>query len=128
MNEEVVKEWFSKGDKDIDTAEFLIQNERYLEDVAFHIQQGVEKYLKGFLISHGWELEKIHDLVKLLKEAEKIDKAFKEFSQFAIDATGYYVEPRYPVGYVVEYTSDELHNQLEVAKKIITLIKEKLHI
>lgn len=126
MNNEIVKEWFEKGDKDIETATFLIQNKKSLEDVGFHIHQAVEKYLKGFLIFHGWELEKIHDLVRLLKEAEKIDESFKEFNQFAIYATGFYVESRYPMGYVVEYLVDELRRHLEQANKIISVIKQKV--
>lgn len=38
-------------------------------DAAFHLQQALEKYLKGFLLSRGWRLERIHDLRALLEEA-----------------------------------------------------------
>jgi len=30
------------------------------------LQESVERYLKGFLLSHGWQLERIHDLNRLL--------------------------------------------------------------
>ena len=77
--EKIVKEWLSKGKKDIDDAQFLLNNNRALENISFHIHQAAEKYLKGFLIYNGWELEKIHDLVKLINEVIKIDISFRRF-------------------------------------------------
>ena len=46
----IVKEWFLKGEKDIDDAEFLLENDRALENVAFHVHHALEKYIKGYLI------------------------------------------------------------------------------
>ncbi|MDR2395752.1 MAG: HEPN domain-containing protein [Endomicrobium sp.] len=37
-----------------------------------HCQQAIEKYFKGFLIEHGWELQKTHNLKFLYKEILKI--------------------------------------------------------
>lgn len=54
MAKKEVKEWFLKGEKDLDEAKFLFENRRPLEDVAFFVHQSIEKYLKGFLISQGW--------------------------------------------------------------------------
>ena len=81
MAKEEVKEWFTRAQKDLAEAEFLLEQQRPLESVALFIQQAVEKYLKGFLIHYGWELEKIHDLITLLREAIKIDSKFSEFAQ-----------------------------------------------
>ncbi len=75
-NSKVVQEWFGKADQDLNQAEFLFKNDRPLDYVAYFIQQAAEKYLKGFLIANGWELEKIHNLDKLLRECSKFDKAF----------------------------------------------------
>ena len=105
---DMVKEWFNKGQKDIEDAEFLLNNNRATENISFHIQQAAEKYLKGFLIFQGWKLEKIHDLVKLLEEAIRIDKSFSEFTKTVRKTTNFYFESRYPVGYKVEYTEKEL--------------------
>jgi len=58
MGKEEAKEWFSKAEKDLDEAKFLLDKNRPLEDVAFFIHQEVEKYLKGFLITKGWEIGK----------------------------------------------------------------------
>lgn len=102
----IVKEWFSKGDKDIKDAEFLFRNNRALETASFHIQQAAEKYLKGFLISRGKKLEMVHDLVKLLQDAIKIDPDFERFKDMAKEVTNFYFESRYPMGYEVEYTKE----------------------
>lgn len=103
-NSKVVQEWFAKADQDLDQAEFLLKNDRPLDYVAYFIQQAAEKYLKGFLISNGWELEKIHNLDKLLRECSKFDKAFLKFIAPFRKISRFYFESRYPIGYEIEYT------------------------
>lgn len=126
VKRKIVEEWFSKGHKDIDDAEFLLKNNRALENIAYHTQQAAEKYLKGFLIYNGWKLEKIHDLVKLLEGAVKIDKSFSRFLSPMRKITNFYFESRYPVGYKVAYTKQELKSAIQQTKKMITLIKKKI--
>ena len=126
VKEEIVKEWFNRGQKDMEDAKFLLENNRALETISFHIHQAVEKYLKGFLIYHGWKLEKIHDLVKLLEEAIKIDKSFSRFTVPLRKITNFYFESRYPVGYEVEYTKQELKGSITQTKNLIGLIKKKI--
>ncbi len=127
VKEEIIKEWLDKGKKDIEDAEFLLENDRSAETVSFHIQQAGEKYLKGFLIYNGWKLERIHDLVKLNEEATKIDKSFNRFSNPLRKITNFYFESRYPVGYEVEYTKQELKEAINKTKDLIVLIKKKLN-
>jgi HEPN domain-containing protein len=40
------------------------------------LQEAVERFLKGYLISKGWELQKIHNLSTLLDHAISFDKQF----------------------------------------------------
>ncbi|MBI3753140.1 MAG: HEPN domain-containing protein, partial [Deltaproteobacteria bacterium] len=40
------KDWFHKGDIDIRRAEILLENDD-AGGAAFHLQQAIEKYLKG---------------------------------------------------------------------------------
>ncbi len=122
----LVQEWMDRGKKDLEDAEFLLTNDRALENVAFHIQQALEKYLKGFLINKGWKLEKIHDLRKLLAKAILIDKRFEEFIDSVNKITEYYVDSRYPVGYQLEYSRNEITDSLHQAKSLITYIREKI--
>ncbi len=123
--EKIVKEWFDKGQKDIEDAEFLLKNNRAIENISFHVHQAVEKYLKGFLIYNGWKLEKIHDLVKLLEEAVKIDKSFNKFTVPLRKITNFYFETRYPVGYELKYSKQELKESINKTKNLINLIKKK---
>ena len=41
------------------------------------LQEAVERFLKAYLISRGWELQKIHNLSTLLDHAITIDERFK---------------------------------------------------
>ena len=125
VKEKIVKEWFDKGQSDLDDAEFLFNNDRAKESVSFHIQQAAEKYLKGYLIGRGWKLEKVHDLVKLIEEAKKFDKSFRRFVDSMRKITNFYFESRYPVGYEIEYTKKELLQALIQTKNLIKLIKKK---
>jgi HEPN domain-containing protein len=124
-NSKVVQEWFGKADQDLNQAEFLLKNDRPLDYVAYFIQQAAEKYLKGFLIANGWELEKIHSLDKLLRECSKFDKAFLTFIPSFRKITRFYFESRYPIGYEIEYTSKEINQALEDVKTLIRFVKEK---
>lgn len=127
-NSKVVQEWFDKADSDLDQAEFLLKNDRPLVYVAYFIQQTAEKYLKGFLISNGWELEKIHNLDKLLKECSKFDKAFSKFLPSFRKISRFYFESCYPIGYEVEYTSKEINQAIDDVKSLIRFVKEKIKV
>lgn len=122
----VVKEWLDKAGKDLSEAEFLYENNRPLDDVGFFIQQSAEKYLKGYLLSHGWHLQKIHDLVVLGREAAGYDKSFEDFISFLRKAARFYFESRYPMGYALEYTSEEMKEALEQLRKLADLVKKNI--
>lgn len=127
-NLKVVQEWFAKADSDFDQAKFLLKSKRPLEYVAYFLQQAAEKYLKGFLISNGWELEKIHNLDKLIKECSKFDKVFLKFIPLFRKISRFYFESRYPIGYEVEYTSTEINQALGEVKNLIRYVKEKIKV
>ncbi|MCM8832186.1 MAG: HEPN domain-containing protein [Candidatus Omnitrophica bacterium] len=126
MAKEEINEWISKATKDLEEAKFLFDHNRPLEDSAYFVHQAIEKYLKAFLISKDWELEKIHDLVKLIKDASKFDKSFEKFISAMEEITDFYIESRYPVGYEVEYTKEEIEKAIKVAEALQELIKEKI--
>jgi HEPN domain-containing protein len=115
MVKKEVVEWITKADKDLDEAKFLFENNRPLENVAYFVHQAIEKYFKGFLINNGWELEKIHDLVRLVKETTRLDKSFERFISIMEEITDFYIESRYPVGYEVEYTKEEIERAIREA-------------
>lgn len=124
--EEIVKKWFNRAEKDIEDAEFLFKHKRNKENILFLIHQGVEKYLKGFLLYNGWKLEKTHDLVKLLQAAIRFYKRFEEYLDSLEKLTKRYIEVRYPFVFEREYSNKELNELLQVAKKITNIIKGKI--
>ena len=88
-------DWLAKAQKDWDRVEPRLRDDD-VEDAAFHLQQAVEKYLKGYLLSKGWKLERTHDLEKLLDTAVEYDPSFESFRSLCQEITGYYVGERYP--------------------------------
>jgi HEPN domain-containing protein len=46
-------DWFAQGDMDIQAADILLAQDGPLPVVAFHVQQAVEKYLKGLFDFYG---------------------------------------------------------------------------
>lgn len=116
------RDWFRVGDKDLQRARNLLEF-RDLEGTGFYIQQAVEKYLKGYLLSKGWELRRIHNLETLITEASAHDPALEEFRTACRKITYYYVEERYPGTVPSELTEEEIRESLTVAEKIIGKIK-----
>lgn len=78
------------------------------------------------MIYNGKELERIHDLVKLLQDAINIDCEFDKFKDAFRIITNYYFESRYPLGYEIEYTKEEIKDALKQVKKLINYIKKKI--
>jgi len=90
------KDWIKKAGEDLKRVERRI-NEGDLTDAAFHLQQAIEKYLKGYLLSRGWKLIRVHDLEFLLDEALKHNPDLENFREVCQEATGYYLADRYPL-------------------------------
>ncbi|WP_205739159.1 HEPN domain-containing protein [Halocella sp. SP3-1] len=96
-NREIAQEWFELADYDLQSAVFLLKMKpKPLEIMAYHCQQSVEKYLKGFLAFHGGQIKKTHDLIFLNKECQKYDALFKNIIDECINLTDYGVQVRYP--------------------------------
>jgi hypothetical protein len=78
---ETVRLWLIKGDHDIKIGkdEFTTDNPA-TDAICFHMQQCVEKYLKGFLVFHGKEIERTHNISRILQECKDIDVSFSEMN------------------------------------------------
>jgi HEPN domain-containing protein len=70
---------------------------RIRELAGFCLQQAVEKFLKAFLLSHGWPLRRIHDLGALLDEAIIYNASFEDFRAVCQKITAFYFVERYPL-------------------------------
>lgn len=88
-------EWIGKAKQDLSrVAKRLVEGDT--EDAAFHLQQAIEKFLKGFLLSTGWKLKKIHDLEALLDDAVRVAPKLETYRALCQQVTGYYLAECYP--------------------------------
>ena len=116
------KDWFLKAMQDAKRVEILL-NANDLEGAAFHLQQAIEKYLKGYLLSRGWKLKRTHNLVELLKDALAYDKSLENFRGICEQITEYYVEERYPFLVSSKFEKEEIKTVFEKAKKLIRSLR-----
>lgn len=76
---ELPASWFAYGDRDLESAEILLAHDGSLAIAGFHLQQAIEKHLKGFLLAKGQALRRIHDLEVLLQEAIAFDSTLSDY-------------------------------------------------
>ena len=66
------------------------------DTICFHAQQAAEKLLKGFLVYHGRELIRTHDLIALLAASVQAAPGLAKLQQDRQRLTHYAVASRYP--------------------------------
>jgi len=86
---------------------------------GFYLQQCVEKFLKAFLLLHGWQLKKIHELDALLDEAIKYKPELASFYKLCERVTGYYLAERYPPFDDLGLTVEVLENDIPEVKEMV---------
>lgn len=121
-NSRYYKDWFVKAEKDWERSEVLLKA-KDTEGAGFHLQQSLEKYLKGFLIFKGWRLQRIHDLEKLLNIAIDFSPELEEFRSICEQITEYYTSSRYPI--FTDYTPsvEEIIEAQDISRKLIKILK-----
>jgi HEPN domain-containing protein len=116
------QDWFRIGEKDLKRAEHLLCIDDP-EGAGYHLQQSVEKYLKGFLLYKGWKLKRIHDLEVLLNDALKYEKTLEKYRNLLQKVTGYYVIDRYPLASAPTLTPEEVGESIAEAKELIQQLR-----
>lgn len=117
--EKQAAEWFERGRHDIETAQLLYDEHGHSDAIACHIQQAIEKYLKGFLVLNGRRPAKIHELDTLLHQIETFDDSLVDFLDLCEKASRYYIDHRYPPGPPVEYEDEEIKQDLSSAREAV---------
>jgi HEPN domain-containing protein len=89
------------------------------------LQESVERFLKAYLISQGWKLEKIHNLSTLLDRAVTFDELFKTHADLSENLTVQFWAQHYPGDDLSEVGFDypELRDQ---AGQLISFIEGKI--
>jgi HEPN domain-containing protein len=60
------------------------------------LQESVERFLKGWLVARGWQLQKVHDLSHLLEECIRREPRFEAFQDLADSLTEQFWAQHYP--------------------------------
>lgn len=127
MNEETknyVRLWIAKASDDLIVIDKLTQFEVIATSaVCFHCQQVVEKYLKAFLIAHGVEIRKTHNIEFLLAECEEFDSDFSTIEPGDLNDFG--VAIRYPDDFYSPTTRETLEHK-KIALEIQKMVEQKL--
>ncbi|MFN4179874.1 MAG: HEPN domain-containing protein [Armatimonadota bacterium] len=109
-------EWLERAKEDWRLTELAL-SEGLVLGAAYHLQQAIEKWLKAYLLYHGWKLERTHDLEELLSEAVKHEPNLQRFQDMC-RRVKYFIAARYP-GLPNPPTEEELRQQwLPKAKEL----------
>ena len=119
-------DWLRIAEKDLGRVEHLLDTQD-AEAAGFFLQQAIEKFLKAFLISKGWKLERIHDLEALLNAALAYDPSLEPFRSACQKITGFYLVERYPFITEAGLTEDDVRNSLIQVKALIEKLRVKIN-
>ncbi len=119
--QKLAEELFKKADDDLGTAKLLLEEKSFPASVCFHAHQAAEKYLKGFLVYHGSNIEdefKIHNLLKLFDYCKETNKNLAySLKEYCFTLNRYYIETRYPSD-VPEYPWQEVKEAADAAEDL----------
>jgi HEPN domain-containing protein len=110
-------DWYYIAQKDLKRAKLLADHSDWA-GAGFYIQQSIEKYLKGYLLSNGWKLRRIHNLEALIDDATLYDESFSEYRDVSRKINRYYFEDRYPMMISSHLLEIDITESLEWAEKI----------
>ena len=82
-------EWFRKAQQDLQRVPHFLEYGD-TDDAAFHLQQAIEKALKGFLIARGWILQRSHNLSFLLDEVVTRIPSLEQYRALCQEASAFY--------------------------------------
>jgi len=94
------------------------------EAAGYFLQQSLEKYLKAFLLQHGWKLRKIHALHDLLSDAVTYNPSLDRFRKLCERVSGYYFAERYPPLVPSELTCEDIERDIKEAEELIKAMFE----
>jgi HEPN domain-containing protein len=118
-------DWLRIAEKDLGRVEHLL-GVQDPEAAGFFLQQALEKFLKAFLLSRGWELKRIHDLETLLNEALAYDTSLEPFRAACQRITGFYLVERYPFIIEAGLTEDDVRDSLGQVKGLIEKLRAEV--
>lgn len=127
---ETPREWFRYAEEDLGVAEREMgAPEPSFRTLCFLCQSAAEKFMKGYLIAHGWELERTHDMIALLNVTVRFHGGWEELLTDCTVLNEYVVAGRYPGDLAFECIGPaEAQEALEAAQHIREYAKRQMQI
>ena len=125
MSDEPLNEWLERAEEDYYQAQVALRQRKHpaYHSTCFHAQQCAEKYIKAFLVRHGLEFRKVHDLTELQRLCVEVDPAFSLITDFIEVVYPYAVRVRYP-GFKV--TETNARDAVVAMKQIRKFVRARL--
>ena len=118
-------DWLRIGERDLRRVSLMLD----AQDPAaagFFLQQAVEKFLKAFLLSKGWELQRIHDLEALLNVALVYDPSLEPYRAACQKVTGFYLLERYTLLIEAGLTEGDVADSLAQVRPLIARLRAEV--
>ncbi len=120
--------WLAKAENDLLNIENNLAAQHVPWDtVCFHAQQASEKLLKGFLVFHGRELIRTHDLVALLAACVQIDPNLATLQRDCQRLTYHAVASQYPDD-LHEANEEDGREMIEAVRRVRSEILSRLEL
>lgn len=125
--ETLVMNWITKAEHDLKIGQGELRTDDPATDmVCYHMQQAVEKYLKGYLSSQGKSFRRTHDIAELIEQCRDVDAEFDLLYRHGADAlTVFGVDVRYPEDFYMP-TREEADRSVLVALQVRDFVSVKL--
>jgi HEPN domain-containing protein len=117
-------DWIRIAEKDLERVDRLLKGHD-AELAGFCLQQAVEKFLKAFLLSHGWRLRRIHNLDVLLDDAVTYDASLEEFRRACQKIGVFYFVERYPFVAETGVTEEDVRTSFEQVTELVEKLRAK---
>lgn len=100
------RDWFLLAQERLESADALVSQRGTCYSAVELLQEAVERYLKGYLVARGWNLQRIHDLNPLVEAAAMFEPRFAVFDELAYSLTEQFWAQHYPGDDLSEVGSD----------------------
>ncbi len=123
---ETPKIWLRYAEGDLSVVEREMKSDiPVYHTVCFLCQSAAEKFLKAYLISEGWKLQRTHDLVELLGYCTDYDENWEELLTEGAILNEYIVSGRYPGDIAAEGFDDLLAKEaLDAVQQIQARVRK----
>ena len=107
------QEWLKQAEEELNMAKYLLTG-GYFKGVCFHAQQSTEKSIKAKLFKKGWELEKTHQIARLIAIGKDYKVRFSLTDEEIVFIDGIY-RGRYPAEAGILPLGEPTHEDAERA-------------